>query len=210
MSRPPGLRRLLATALAGLVVLTAAGAPATAAPALVVPAVAAPALVGPAAPAPAASGGVLYVSGLRAEYHQSWDPRGGRLHLEMTVRNATAQVLDASVSYGARTLVGVDLGAGDNISVRGLAPGEVRTIETDVDGIGQWGLLEAHMTVSPPADVLGVQVTPLDRARWVFVPPWYAIGLLVLVVGAVVLLRRYPVRRRPRARRRARKPAVVQ
>lgn len=156
----------------------------------------------------AAAGGVLYVSGVRTTYERSRDPRGGRLHLSLVVRNATALPLDATVEYGARALFGIDLGAGENIALRDLAPGDTRTVEATVDGVGQWGLLEAHMTLNPPLDVVGVEVTALERERWVFVPPWYLFGFVLVValaVAAVVVLRRYPPRRRKRAHRGSRK-----
>ena len=167
------------------------------------------------APAPAPSstpgalhavdvGGVLFVSGVRTAYHGSWAPLGGTLHVELTVRNASTQVVDASASIGATTLLGIDLGGADTIAVRGLNPGEIRTIRADIGGVGQWGALRAHVTVTPPATMSGVTLSPLTRDTWVVVPPWY---LLVLVVAAVTLtwvLRHYRLVLAPRRGRRRR------
>jgi len=149
-------------------------------------------------------GGVLFVSGVRTVYHGSWDPLGGTLHVELTVRNASTQVVDASASIGATTLLGIDLGGADSIAVRGLNPGEIRTIRATIGGIGQWGALRAHVTVTPPATMAGVALSPLARDTWVVVPPWY---LLVLVVAAVVLgwvFRHYRLVLGPRRGRRRR------
>lgn len=155
-------------------------------------------------------GGVLFVSGVRTTYHRSWNPLGGSLHVELTVRNATAQVLDASASLGATTLVGVDLGGADSIAVRGLNPGEVRTVGADIRGVGQWGVLRAHMTVTPPASLGGVALQPLTRDGWRVVPPWYLVGVLALGAAAPVVLRRYRLVLAPSpGRRRRAQPAVV-
>lgn len=155
-------------------------------------------------------GGVLFVSGVRTRYHRSWNPFGGSLHVELTVRNATAQVLDASAGLGAATLVGVDLGSADSIAVRGLKPGEVRTVGADVRGIGQWGVLRAHVTVTPPATLGGVTLQPLTRDRWLVVPPWYLVGVVVLGAVALVVLRRYRLVLAPRpGRRRRTQPGVL-
>ncbi len=166
-----------------------------------------------AAPAPTASpgtlhpvdvGGVLFVSGVTTSLHPSWDPLGGTLHVEMTVRNATDQVIDASASLGATTLLGVDLGGSDSIPVRGLAPGEIRTIGTDIGGVGQWGVLTAHLTLTPPAQLRGVELAPLARERWVLAPPWYAIGLLAALGVVVRVFRRYRLGLVPRRMRNGR------
>lgn len=160
---------------------------------------------------PVAVGGVLYVSGVRTTMHPSWDPLGGTLHVELTVRNATDRILDASASFGATTLLGIDLGGSDTLAVRGLEPGEIRTISADIGGIGQWGVLEAHMTVTPPSAIDGVELAPLARERWVVAPPWYLLVLVVAVVAVVRVLRRYRlamVPRRPRGQSRTTYPAL--
>lgn len=172
-----------------------------------------PAPTSSAAPTPTASpgtlrpvnvGGVLFVSGVTTTLRPSWDPLGGTLHVEMTVRNATDQVIDASASVGATTLLGVDLGASDSIAVRGLAPGEIRTIGADIGGVGQWGVLKAHMTLTPPAQLRGVELAPLARERWVLAPPWYAIGLLVALAVIVWVFRHYRLGLVPRRLRNGR------
>lgn len=145
----------------------------------------------PGATHPVAVGGVLFVSGVRTTYRPSWDPIGGTLHVELTVRNATDQVVDASASIGAATLVGVDLGNADSIAVQGLSPGEVRTVGTDIKGVGQWGPLRAHVTVTPPATLRGVALQPLTRDRWLLVPPWYLVALLAAVGLLWWVLRHY-------------------
>ncbi len=170
----------------------------------------APGGTGPAAsPAPEPDvGGVLFVSGVRTGYRPDWNPLAGTLHLEITVRNATDQVLDASVSYGATTLLGIDLGGSSSLAVRGLAPGEVRVVGADVPGVGQWGVVRAHMTVRPPAQFRGVDLSPLERDRWVVVPAWYLAGLVVLAVVVALALRRFPLRRAPEVRVRVRRAAT--
>lgn len=160
---------------------------------------------------PVEVGGVLYVSGVRTELHPSWDPLGGTLHVELTVRNATDQIVDASASVGATTLLGIDLGGSDTLAVRGLEPGEIRVISTDIGGIGQWGVLKAHVTVTPPSTLGGVELTPLARERWLVAPPWYLVVLVVAVVAVVWVFRHYRlamVPRRPRGQSRTAYPAL--
>ncbi|HEY0119159.1 MAG TPA: hypothetical protein VGC04_10290 [Cellulomonas sp.] len=158
----------------------------------------------PGALHPVSVGGVLYVSGVITRQHPSWDPLGGTLHVEMTVRNATDQVLDASASVGAQTLLGIDLGASDTIAVRGLAPGEIRTVGSDIGGVGQWGILKAHMTITPPETFRGVKLAPLARERWVFAPPWYLLGLVVALGVVVWVFRHYRLGLVPRRSRQGR------
>ena len=153
----------------------------------------------PGATHPVSVGGVLFVSGVRTAYRPSWDPIGGTLHVELTVRNATDQVVDASATIGAATLLGVDLGNADSIAVQGLGPGEVRTVGTDIDGVGQWGPLRAHVTVTPPATLRGVALQPLTRDRWLLVPPWYLVALLATVGLLWWVLRHYRLVLAPRA-----------
>jgi hypothetical protein len=147
-------------------------------------------------------GGVLFVSGVRTAYHRSWDPLGGALHVELTVRNASTQVVDASASIGATTLLGIDLGGADSIAVRGLNPGEIRTIGVDIGGVGQWGVLRAHVTVAPPETMAGVKLSPLARDTWVVVPPWYLLLLVVAVVAIWWVFRHYRLVLAPRRGRR--------
>ncbi len=87
---------------------------------------------------------------------------GGALHVELTIRNASTQIVDASASIGATTLLGLDLGSSDSIAVRGLNPGEIRTIGVDIGGVGQWGVLKAHVTVTPPDAISGVTLAPFS------------------------------------------------
>jgi len=152
----------------------------------------------PGATHPVSVGGVLFVSGVRTTYHPSWDPIGGTLHVELTVRNATDQVVDASASIGAATLLGVDLGNADSIAVQGLNPGEVRTVGTDIEGVGQWGPLRAHVTVAPPATLRGVTLQPLSRDRWLLVPPWYLLALVAAAGALWWALRHYRLVLAPR------------
>ena len=97
----------------------------------------------------------------------------------------------------------MDLGGDSSLAVRGLEPGEVRVVSREIPGVGQWGVFHVHGTVAPPTEISGVELTPLERDRWVLVPPWH-LGAVVLLAGTVawVFLRYRPVlRRRPRSAR---------
>jgi hypothetical protein len=161
---------------------------------------------------PVEVGGVLFVSGVRTTYHPSRDPFGGTLHIELTVRNASAWTVDASAEMGARTLLGLDLGGDGSTDVRGLRPGEVRVLSKDIEGVGQWTVLKAHVTLTPPKQVGGTKLQPLARERWLLVPPWYLIALVVALCIVVWVLVRYRLRLVPGGARRrssSARPAVA-
>ena len=93
------------------------------------------------------------------------------------------------------------------------ASGGARSEIADIGGIGQWGVLRAHVTVNPPEKLGDVQLTPLARERWVATPAWYLALLVVAVVAVVSVFRHYRltlVPRRPRGQSRTTTfPAVV-
>jgi hypothetical protein len=139
-------------------------------------------------PAPSPSGqsaadGVLAVSGLRVAYRSAGDPRAGLLHVEATVRNASDQVMDVGAQFSATTVFGAQLDRSVPTTVSRLAPGEMRVVEADLSGMGQWGLVVAHLTLRPPARVDGVDVAPMTRDRYVLVPPWFSLALAALLLA---------------------------
>lgn len=144
-----------------------------------------------AMPAPSSSAavatGMLAVSGLRVVFTPSIDPRAGDLHVEATVRNLSDQVMDVGTQYSATTAFGMVLDRAAPTSISRLAPGELRVVEADLTGMGQWGVVVAHLTLRPPAQVDGADVGPITRDRWVVLPPWFALGIgAVLVAGGLV------------------------
>jgi hypothetical protein len=60
------------------------------------------------------------------------------------------------------------------------------------------------MTLTPPAQLRGVELAPLTRERWVLAPPWYAIGLAVALGVLAWVFRRYRLGLVPRRRRNGR------
>lgn len=155
--------------------------------------------VGGGAGAPAGSGsatdevnvaGMLYVGGVNASATPMLDPGEGTVSLWFTVRNASESAIDATATFwmdGA--IFGNRLDTVENVPVAGLQPGESRVVSVDLHHGGQWTLLSAHATLTPPASVGGTALTPVTRDALVILFPWLLALIAVLLVLAVVLVR---------------------
>lgn len=137
-----------------------------------------------------AATGVLAVSGLRVVPTLSGDPRAGGLHVEATIRNLSDQVMDVGAVFSATTAFGMVLDETLPTTVARLAPGELRVVTADLSGMGQWGVVVAHLTLRPPAQVDGVDAAPIGRDQWVVVPPWFTLGAGALLVAGGLVWRR--------------------
>ncbi len=143
-------------------------------------------------PAPAADefslGGILYISGLQTAYSPSIDPLSGDLSVQYTVRNVSAATIDSTSRFWVTNIFGAELSAVDPVAVAGLKPGESRVVSATLPGVGQWTFATAHMTLTPPETVEGVELQPLTRDAFVVLPPWFLLALLAIagVVYAVV------------------------
>ncbi|MWB97881.1 hypothetical protein [Agromyces seonyuensis] len=139
-------------------------------------------------------GGVLYIGGLGAEYTPSTDPLAGSVDLVFTVRNASETTFDAEVVAWTETPLGTRIDTA-SAEIAGLAGDEVRTIRLRTSGVGQWPIVNAFVTVTPPNQVEGTTLTPVTREASVFTFPW-AFGLLALVVAATIAITRFVRARR--------------
>lgn len=133
--------------------------------------------------------GVLAVGGLRTTFRSTGSPLGGVLHVQVTVQNLSGEVITPSVRFTSTNWLGMRLAQQPERRLGPLAPGELRTAEADLPGVGQWGLLATHMTVTPPDEIGGVKVSPVTRDRWVVVTPWLLVALLAIGVGGTVVWR---------------------
>jgi hypothetical protein len=140
------------------------------------------ALAEPVEPVDASS--VIDVSGLRTRYHVSFDPGGGRLAVRFVVRNSSHRTIDATAKFWASAaLGGHHVGTAPTVAVNAIAPGESRTVEQEISGVGQWTVVTAHMKLSPVVPGAETPIEPLSRDRTVLAIPW-AVIVLVLVVAA--------------------------
>ena len=137
--------------------------------------------------------GVLHVSGLSWTYRASINPFAGTVDLRLTVRNVYPQAIDASATFWVTQLFGGTVGLPVEIAVPELKPEETRTVTATIEGIGQWTVLNAHATLTPPAMVDDIEMSPIVRETWVWVVPWFA--LLLAAAGAAWII----VRRRLRS-----------
>lgn len=144
-------------------------------------------------PEPAADefsiGGILYVSGLSTAYSPSIDPLSGELAVQYTVRNVSGETIDSSSRFWVTNAFGAELSAVDPVQVTALKPGESRVVSAVLPGVGQWTFASAHMTLTPPATVAGVELQPLTRDVFVVLPPWFLLALIAIGGVAYVIVR---------------------
>jgi hypothetical protein len=134
--------------------------------------------------------GMVYVGGLESSSALSLNPGDAAVTLTFTVRNASQSTIDATADFWMNSIFGNEIDAAHGIEIQGLAPGETRAVSTQLHNAGQWTLVNAHMTLTPPATVDGVELTPVTRDALVVVFPWFLAVLLILAVLAVVLVPR--------------------
>ncbi|PVW04384.1 hypothetical protein DEA06_10290 [Microbacterium sp. Gd 4-13] len=138
-------------------------------------------------------GGMLSIGGLSTSYRPSFNPFGGDLELSFTVRNTSQSTVDATADFWMEGPFGLRISSADDVAVAALKPGETRTVSASLPGVGQWTVLTAHTTFTPPEMVDDVQLTPLTRDATVFALPWFVVLLVALGLAAwvvVLVLRR--------------------
>lgn len=153
---------------------------------------------------PTGVGGVFYVSGVTATPKPDFGPGGGDIVLAFTLKNVTTTPITSDLRFWITNAVGMQLAAVDGIEVADLGPGETRTVTATLRDVGQWTVFTGHVTLTPPAEVLGTKLSPVSRESLVVIPPSFLLMLLG-AAGAVTLgLRHLPLVRR------ARYPAIVE
>ena len=135
-------------------------------------------VVAPVADAPAVGddevdlGGILFVSGLSSTYVWSANPLDGAAETSITVRNVSKSTFTSTVRFWADGPVGNRLSEVKGVKVVDLKPGESRTVEASLNGIGQSTFVQVHATLTPPKMVDGVELDSITRDQFVVVPPW--------------------------------------
>jgi len=134
--------------------------------------------VAPAADAPKPEdgetdlGGILFVGGLTSAYDWSLDPLAGAADASFTVRNVSTSTFTSKVRFWADGPLGNRLSEVADVAVADLKPGELRTVEARLGGIGQSTFVQVHATLTPPKVVDGVTLTSITRDQFVVIPPW--------------------------------------
>lgn len=143
-------------------------------------------------PSPAAGavdlGGVVHVGGLVSEVRLTPNPFEGSTLLSFTVRNVSTTTFDATADFWMEGPFGNRLAQTDAVQLPQLKAGESRVVSADLSGAGQWGLVTAHATFRPPAEVGGTTLSPLTRDTTVLVFPWLVALLLLAAAGAVIVV----------------------
>ncbi|GAB2815689.1 hypothetical protein GCM10027022_02170 [Alpinimonas psychrophila] len=151
-------------------------------------------------------GGILYAGGVVASTAPLVTPRGGTVILAMTVKNVSNTTFDVSLDFWLTSPLGDTLAYLDPISVAGLAPGETRTVQATLTNVGQWPVMTAHATLTPPAAVEGTDLSAVTRDTVVWMWPFFALIMFGLLVAGYALWRFLPImgkgRRAERSQRR--------
>ncbi|MBN9177879.1 MAG: hypothetical protein J0I43_10985 [Microbacterium sp.] len=143
-----------------------------------------------AKPGEVGTAGGVYVSGVNSTAALTPDPLDGLVTVWITVRNASTAPVDATADFWMESLLfGIPLDRVEGVAIAGLQPGESRVVPAQLHGAGQWTLVNAHATVTPPETVDGVALTPLTRDATVFLFPWLLAGLAALIAIAVLVRR---------------------
>lgn len=134
-------------------------------------------------------GGILYISGLASAYAPSIDPLSGDLQVHFTVRNVSNATIDSSARFWVSNPFGGEISAVGPVDVAGLKPDESRVVDATLSGVGQWTFATAHVTLTPPETVDGVELAPLTRDAFVFLPPWFLLALAAIGAAAYAVVR---------------------
>ena len=122
-------------------------------------------------------GGILFVSGLSSVYTWSINPLDGAAETSFTVRNVSKSTFTSKVRFWADGPIGNRLSEVSDVKVTDLKPGETRTIEASLGGIGQSTFVQVHATLTPPKVVEGVELDSITRDQSVVIPPWGVVSL---------------------------------
>lgn len=131
-------------------------------------------------------GGILYLSGLASHYVWTGNPLDSSAALKITVRNVSKTTFDSSARFWVETATGQAVGQQHELKIPALKPEESRVISTSLDGLGQWTLLHAHVTLTPPTEVEGTKLVAVSRDSYFVVPPLGIAGAAMVGVGAVL------------------------
>ena len=135
-------------------------------------------------------GGVFYLSGLVGSAASVVGPEGGDITLAFTAKNVTSWPLSADLRFWLENSVGMDVAHPTDSRVIYLEPGQTKTVSITLSDVGQWGVLNAHMTFTPPDTVNGAVLTPVTRDTLVILPPYFVM-LVVGILGVLVFAARF-------------------
>jgi hypothetical protein len=127
-------------------------------------------------------GGGLFAGGISTSYIPSLNPFTGEVDVKVGVRNASKSTIDLTADFWLGGPFGNRLGGSGKVTVTDLKPGEKRIVSAVVPGAGQWGIVNAHATITPPAQIDGVDTKKVQRDAMVVIPPLYLMGLVLFAL----------------------------
>lgn len=143
-----------------------------------------------ATPAPAAvDNGPFNVGGLNAKFVPSLNPGAGTVVVSFAVHNGSASTWSSTVRVWLTGPVGNRLDDSGDVAVKNLKPGSTVTYSRTLTGVGQWAVVTAHATFTPPATIDGVATAPALREATVFAFPWLgSVGAVLAATALAILL----------------------
>lgn len=122
-------------------------------------------------------GGVLYLSGLTSDYVWSMNPARSVVMLHITLRNVSKSTFNSTARFWIDSTLGNTVSELKSVRIDRLRMNETRVVTVRMKGLGQWTVLQAHATITPPKSVDGISLAPITRDTYVFVPPLLVGGI---------------------------------
>ena len=132
-------------------------------------------------------GGVLYLSGLTSNYVWWMNPARSVVMLHITLRNVSKTTFDSTARFWIDSTLGNTVSELKSVRIDRLRPNETRVVTVRMTGLGQWTVLQAHATITPPKSVDGISLASITRESYVFVPPLLVGGIGLFGVCAFFL-----------------------
>lgn len=123
-------------------------------------------------------GGALAMSGLTATASPSFAIGNGTLELSFVVRNTSDEAFDSTARFWVVDVLGSRIADIADVQVDGLEPDETRRVLVRIEGVGQHTVYRTYVTLTPPATIAGVPLTPVTRNAAVVVAPLFSMSLV--------------------------------
>lgn len=134
----------------------------------------------------------LSVSKFIASYDGKWNPLDGTTNITAVVKNTGNVALAADAVVGVKGPFGIPVGKVSNDEVDELLPGGETTISYQVSGIGQVGLVNPYVTLTPKLTGDASNPGPLTvitRDAVLIAVPWWLVIILGVIALVLVILR---------------------
>lgn len=141
-------------------------------------------------PDPFNLGGVFYVGGLVAEATYPKNIMTPSGVISFSIRNVSNEVVSGEILFSVHNIFGIKVSQEARYLLRDFGPGQTRHVTGIINNIGQWGIYTAHMKFTPPQQVGGNELTPIElTTSFVALPGWILFGaaLILLAVGGYYL-----------------------